>query len=100
MIKKVAENNIPEKTQKPKQDYITPSTLMMINMRKRKKNDLTYTNKQMKDLDNRIKQALKRDKKRHILNTVNRDLDVRDNWAGIRALRKEYSPMPYNRKNS
>ena len=53
----------------------------------------------MRELNKEIKKKLRKDKKEHILSTVSKELDVRDNWAGIRALRKEYAPQPYNRKN-
>eukprot|EP00973_Karenia_brevis_P022307 3069330-Karenia_brevis.AAC.1 len=98
-IKQIAQDNIPQKPQNPKQDYITAETLTYINRRKewRKRDDITDA--QIQELSTEIKSRLRQDKKQHILNTVRHELDVRDNWAGIRALKREYTPLPYNRKD-
>ena len=45
------------------------------------------------------KRTLEKDKKEQILTTISKELDVRECWAGIRALRKDYTPQPYNRKD-
>eukprot|EP00973_Karenia_brevis_P034736 4792890-Karenia_brevis.AAC.1 len=62
--------------------------------------DNSKTIEDLRELSRDIKKRLKRDKKEHILKTVKEELDVRDHWAGIRALKKEYSPMPYNRRDA
>ena len=46
-----------------------------------------------------ITQRLRQDKRKHILNTLRKELDVREKWAGIRALKSNFNPMPYNRKD-
>jgi DNA gyrase subunit B len=50
-------------------------------------------------IDREIKKTLKQDKKQRLLRTVAKELDVRDRWAGIRALKNEYSPQPYTRRD-
>ena len=41
----------------------------------------------------------KENKKQHILETIHKDLDVRDRCLGIRELRSKYNPIPYHNKD-
>ena len=50
-------------------------------------------------LDKRFKRSKKGDKTNRIMNTIDKDLDIRDKWLGIRQLKKEYQPNPYARTN-
>ena len=43
---------------------------------------------------------MRKDKRHHILQKVDEDLDVRDHWAGIKALKKTHTPQPCNRKDT
>eukprot|EP00973_Karenia_brevis_P004309 590674-Karenia_brevis.AAC.1 len=88
-----------EQPNKRKQDYITPGTLAKIKQRGILRHDNKYTDEEYNALNKDIKKSLKVDKKSYTLNTVKQELDVRDRWAGIRALKKEYHPNPYNRKD-
>ena len=38
----------------------------------------------------------KEDKKQHILETIDKDLDVGDRWLGIRQLKSKYNVIPYH----
>ena len=33
-----------------------------------------------------------------MIRALSKDLDVRDRWMGIRQLKSDYNPSPYNRK--
>eukprot|EP00975_Prorocentrum_lima_P013053 2770772-Prorocentrum_lima.AAC.1 len=33
-----------------------------------------------------------------ILDTLSHELDIRDQWLGLRRLRQDYTPTPYSRK--
>ena len=46
-----------------------------------------------------IKTHLKQDKQKFMLNKLRSELDVREKWAGIRSLKNEFKPLPYNRKD-
>ena len=39
------------------------------------------------------------DKRQHILDAVDKDLDVRDRWLGIRELKSKYNPILYHNKD-
>ncbi len=32
-----------------------------------------------------------------MIETIDKDLDVRERWAGIRSIKSKYRPQPYNR---
>ena len=98
-VQSVAQNNLPQKTHNPKQDYISKATEQLIKERRQARNDIHEGGDRIGHLTKRIKQSLKKDKEKHVIKTVAAELDVRDRWAGIRALKKEYNPRPYNRKD-
>ena len=79
--------------------YISTETENLLRRRRevRKQTHVSYD--EVAELTRTIKKAPKRDKRNHILKTVSKELDVRDRWAGIRALKKDYNPTPYNRKD-
>ena len=43
---------------------------------------------------------LRKDKEKYTIKTLDEEQDIRERWAGIRALRKEYAPQPYNRRDT
>ena len=43
---------------------------------------------------------MRKDRRKHLLEMVSKDLDIRDRWMGIRALKKGYQPIPYRLKNT
>ena len=51
-----------------------------------------------KILTKQFRQSKQRDKKDYIMSTLSADLDTRNRWIGIKALKKEYKPTPYHRK--
>ena len=98
-LNSIAQTHIPQESAKPIQDYISASTKEDIERRRRwaKRNEKSYH--VMQQLNKTIEKQLYKDRKLHILKTLREELDVHEHWAGIRALKKEYSPMPDNRKN-
>ena len=40
------------------------------------------------------------DRQEYVLEIIDKDLDVRDKWAGIRELKKPYKPIPYAQKTN
>ena len=81
-----------------------------------KKYELSYTSKEI--LEQRQKAAKERnlslfvtlntqftksrrdDKKRRIIESVSKELDLRDRWLGIRELKRKYTPTPFHNKNA
>ena len=49
-----------------------------------------------KELNKEIIKQRKREKKIRILESVKKDLDLRDRRLGLRNLRKDYQPIPYS----
>ena len=49
-----------------------------------------------KELNKEIIKQRKREKNIRILESVKKDLDLRDRWLGLRNLRKDYQPIPYS----
>ena len=45
-----------------------------------------------------MKKARTEDKKKRQLEMIDKDLDERDIWMGIRTMANEYKPRPYSRK--
>ena len=44
-------------------------------------------------------QSRKQDKKIRILESVSKDLDIRERWLGVRELKRKYNPTPYHNKD-
>ena len=49
-------------------------------------------------LTNKSRKSKQRDKTKHIVNTVNDNLDIRDKWLGIQQMKSDYKPNPYHLK--
>ena len=48
-----------------------------------------------KTIDYHIQKLRKQERKDKIHSTINKDLDLRDNFLGIRQLKAPYQPIPY-----
>ena len=45
-----------------------------------------------------IKKSKRKDKRKQIQETLSRDLNDREQWMGIKKLRKQYQPIPFSRR--
>ena len=99
MLSNLAANKLLQYNQHPTQAYITPRTLQLIKHRKAMQSNPNVRYEEIQNLQEAIKIHFKQDKQQHILNTVKQELDVREKWAGIRALKSNFNPLPYNRKD-
>ena len=72
-----------------------PSDKTMKLLKKREENRLSaeYNSMIDKQLNKQVNKARKQDKQARILKTINKDLDLRDKWLGLRALKKNYTPF-------
>ena len=52
------------------------------------------------DLTKQLKKSKRWDRRKLTIETVSRDLDVRDHWLGLKQLRKGFTPTPYARKDA
>ena len=46
-----------------------------------------------------FRKSLRRDKTKHLMETFDKELDLRSRWMGLRMLKKGYTPAPYHRRN-
>ena len=53
---------------------------------------------EVKEITKQIKKWMEHERKEFIHVTIDKDLDVRSKWAGIRQLKTPYKPIPYAQK--
>ena len=54
----------------------------------------------VRNLDQEIQRTKRSENKTRRLNAVSKDLDLRDRWCGIRYMKQQYKPVPYQQENS
>ncbi len=89
---------LPTIPKKEKEEALSTQTRQILQQRKNassKPNIKAYN-----QLDKRFRKSKKEDKTNMIIKTLDKDLDVRDRWLGIRQLKQQYQPNPYARTNS
>lgn len=89
--------DIPKLPPKIKQEYLSEETLQIL--QRRKTAILEQNIEEYERLSKEFKKGKKKDKTNNILKTLDKDLDSRDQWMGIRYLKSEYKPQPYHRKD-
>ena len=65
---------------------------------KRKKAIEHQNAEDFESLNQDFKKQKRRDRTEQILETLDKDLDCRDQWMGIKRLKEQYQPNPYHRK--
>ena len=99
-MKGAASHTIPT-VQKTKHEFtLSGDTTRLIEQRKHQSQQNPQDRQSINDLTKEIRKAIRQDKRRHLLETVDKDLDIRDRWLGIRMLRKGYEPIPLAMKNA
>ena len=86
---------LPSIPKKEKEEAFSENTRGLLKQRgnAREKNNF----KAWKTLNWRFKKSKKEDRTKMIMDTLDKDLDIRDKWLGIRQLKKEYQPITYAR---
>ncbi len=51
-----------------------------------------------KEIRKKIKKFKQLEREEYIMETIDKDLDVRDKWSGIRELKTPYKPIPYSQR--
>ena len=97
VLTKAAENTIPTKETTIKKDDMSQESLRLIDDRAvliahNKLEEANLTTKL-------LKRQRKKDKQTAITESLNKDIDVRDRWLGLRQLKKGYQVTPYAIKN-
>ena len=82
---------------KPKQEYLTTETFELILKRLHAHN--TGRTELYSVLDKRVKQHIRRDKRAHQLNKISPEMSMKEQWDGIKDIRKEYQPNMYARND-
>ena len=58
-----------------------------------------FDNDRIKELNSEIQNSKNNDKHDDMVKSVDKDLDLRDRWLGIRGMKKQYQPMAYSQKD-
>jgi hypothetical protein len=51
-------------------------------------------------LNTQFTKSRREDKKQRIIESVSKELDLRERWLGIRELKRKYNPTPFHNKNA
>ena len=94
----IAKENLPKLPKKEKKTKFSTETQDILD-RRREATRAPDANK-FDRLTTEFRKSKKRDNRGYVIDTLSSQLDSRDRWAGIRALRNEYQPNPYHRKKS
>ena len=99
-----------EKTKK--KDYISSDTWKLIKTKhdmilkqriaihnKAPPNVLEKIQEEVKDMCKSVKKAAKQDRKTQMEEWVDEQLDIRDQWLGIKKYKLEYKPRPYDKRD-
>eukprot|EP00975_Prorocentrum_lima_P018548 3904563-Prorocentrum_lima.AAC.1 len=88
--------HLPHKTFTRKGDTHTPALTSLLQERKRAIRLENWA--ELPLLTKQIRRQRKADHNYAILDTISNELDIRDQWMGLRRLRTGYAPMPFSRK--
>ena len=94
-IIKLATKELPQEKAKERRDPLSKQAEEILNERKRAIE--TQNAEQFEELTRQFKKQKRKDKTEQILETLDKDLDCRDQWLGIRRIKTEYKPNPYHR---
>ena len=76
---------------------MTPAAAEIIGQRTTAWNE--YRAEDARNLTTQLRTRMRKDRRKRLLDMVDKDLDVRDRWMGIRYLKKGYQPIPYRIKD-
>ena len=97
IIKAATEKHIPKITAKNNKIRLSSKTQELI---KEREDALIYMNgEEVGRLTKQIRKSKQKDKERDTLNALDKDLDIRDRWLGLRQLKNTYKPMTYHQKD-
>ena len=82
-----------EAPKRPKRDYISAETWELIKTRDAMIKD--GCSERLKIINKCIKKEARKDRLRHTLATLDKSLDVKDRWLGIRKIKKPFTPAVY-----
>jgi hypothetical protein len=95
-VKESAEGNVPVEVKSARGGRISEETMALLLERGRLRRENNY--ERDAEITKEIRKSRRRDIRRAILETLDKDLDLRSQWLGIRRLRKEYQPTPFSRR--
>ena len=100
-LKNILEEVTQELTKIPKKEKEEAYSEETRRLLQQRKNALLKQNVRAYDiLDKRFRKSKREDKTKMIIDTLDKDLDIRDRWMGIRQLKQEYQPNPYARRTT
>ena len=99
-VKSILEEGTKELPTIPKKEKGEALSIQTRQLLQQRKNAMLKNNVKAYDiLDKRFRKSKREDKTNMIIKTLDKDLDTRDTWLGIRQLKQDYQPNPYARKN-
>ena len=97
-VREVAEEMLPRVPKQEKRVAFSEATKKILEQREETVKEGKVT--EFEQLTKEFRRSKQRDRTNAMIETVNKDLDIRDKWLGIKQLKKEYSPDPYHRKET
>ena len=92
-----AKEHIPQTPKYQRKDQITPAAAEIIRQRTTAWRE--YRAEDAENLTAQLTMQMRKDRRKRLLDMVDKDLDVRDRWMGIRYLNKGYQAIPYTIKD-
>ena len=92
-IRTAANGHITKMAIKKRQDHITEATLQLIEQRREFIQQRRFED--AADKSKEIKKARRKDRRDAILKALDKELDLRDKFLGIRQLKNGFKPAPY-----
>ena len=92
-----AENAVPLEMKNDRGDTISQATLNLLEQRGKRRGEGNFGDDE--SLTKEIKRSKRQDKRAEILRALSEDLGDREQWMGIRQLRKQYQPIPYSSRD-
>ena len=96
----VAQDEFPIHYNAQERNYLSPYSQNLITQLRHERAQPYPNYDLIQRLHKDLRKHVDKDKKAMQLRNVDHQLDIRDKWMGIKAMKRTYNPLPYSRKNS
>ena len=87
-----AKTAFPIQEQRPRKDYISAETWQLIQQRQQLSQHDHNNHEQIQTLRKQIRNAARKDRDHYLVDKVNKDLNIRDQWFGVEMIKQPFSP--------
>ena len=98
-IRKAVEANFTVKETTRRRFELRPETDTLIDS-KRTLAQQGASELELQDIKTKVVKAIRKDKRRHTLEMIDKEVDVRDQFMGLRCLRRPFAPIPLSMKDA